>query len=61
MVGKPRVFLTSMSMDDFREEVQELLDNVSDIVVLHIIFIIPMTVNDVNLFFSFTGVSGLSS
>jgi hypothetical protein len=29
--------------------------------VLHIIFVIPMTVNDVNLFFSFRGVSGLSS
>jgi hypothetical protein len=28
---------------------------------LHIIFIIPMTVNDVNLSVSFRGVSGLSS
>jgi hypothetical protein len=28
---------------------------------LHIIFIIPMTVNDVNLYVSFRGVSGLSS
>jgi hypothetical protein len=29
--------------------------------VLHIIFIIPMTINDVNLYVSFGGVSGLSS
>jgi hypothetical protein len=29
--------------------------------VLHIIFIIPMTVNDVNLSVAFRGVSGLSS
>ena len=28
---------------------------------LHIIFFIPMTVNDVNLYVSFRGVSGLSS
>jgi hypothetical protein len=28
---------------------------------LHIIFIIPMTVNDVNLYVDFGGVSGLSS
>jgi hypothetical protein len=30
-------------------------------VLLHIIFIIPMTVNDVNLYVVFRGVSGLSS
>jgi hypothetical protein len=29
--------------------------------VLHIIFIIPMTVNDVNLYVAFRGVSGLNS
>jgi hypothetical protein len=29
--------------------------------VLHIIFVIPMTVNDVNLSVAFRGVSGLSS
>jgi hypothetical protein len=28
---------------------------------LHIIFVIPMTVNDVNLSIAFRGVSGLSS
>jgi hypothetical protein len=28
---------------------------------LHIIFVIPMTVNDVNLYVAFRGVSGLSS
>jgi hypothetical protein len=28
---------------------------------LHIIFFIPMTVNDVNLYVAFRGVSGLSS
>jgi hypothetical protein len=33
MVRKPRVILTSTSMDDFPVEVQELLDNVADIVV----------------------------
>ena len=33
MVRKPRVVLTSTSMDDFAEEIQELLDNFSDIVV----------------------------
>jgi hypothetical protein len=31
------------------------------LLLLHIIFIIPMTVNDVNLYVSFVGVSGLSS
>jgi hypothetical protein len=29
--------------------------------ILHIIFVIPMTVNDVNLYVSFRGVSGLNS
>jgi hypothetical protein len=33
LVRKPRVFLTSNSMDYFLEEVQELLDNFADIVV----------------------------
>jgi hypothetical protein len=33
----------------------------SPVGVLHIIFVIPMTVNDVNLFVAFRGVSGLSS
>jgi hypothetical protein len=33
MVRKPRVVLTSTSMDDFPEEVQNLLDNFVDIVV----------------------------
>jgi hypothetical protein len=33
MVRKPKVFLTSTSMDDFPEEVQALLDNFVDIVV----------------------------
>jgi hypothetical protein len=33
VVRKPRVILTSTSMDDFPEEVQELLDNFVDIVV----------------------------
>ena len=33
MVRKPRVILTSTSMDDLLEEVQELLDNFADIVV----------------------------
>jgi hypothetical protein len=33
VVRKPRVILTSTSMDDFPEEVQELLDNFADIVV----------------------------
>jgi hypothetical protein len=33
VVRKPKVFLTSTSMDDFPEEVQELLDNFVDIVV----------------------------
>jgi hypothetical protein len=33
VVRKPRVVLTSTSMDDFPEEVQELLENFVDIVV----------------------------
>jgi hypothetical protein len=33
VVRKPRVILTSTSMDDLLEEVQELLDNFADIVV----------------------------
>jgi hypothetical protein len=33
VVRKPRVVLTSTTMDDFPEEVQELLDNFVDIVV----------------------------
>jgi hypothetical protein len=33
MVRKPRVVLTSNSMDDFLEEIRELLDNFADIVV----------------------------
>jgi hypothetical protein len=33
MVRKPRVVLTSTSMDDFLEEIWELLDNFADIVV----------------------------
>ena len=33
VVKKPKVVLTSTSMDDFPEEVQELLDNFVDIVV----------------------------
>jgi hypothetical protein len=33
VVRKPRVILASTSMDDFPEEVQELLDNFADIVV----------------------------
>ena len=33
MVRKPRVFLTSTSMDDLLEEIQEFLDNFADIVV----------------------------
>jgi hypothetical protein len=33
VVRKPRVFLTSTSMDDFPKEVQELLENFIDIVV----------------------------
>jgi hypothetical protein len=33
VVRKPRVILTSTSIDDFPEEVQELLDNFADIVV----------------------------
>ena len=33
MVRKPRVILTSTSMDDLPEEVLELLDNFDDIVV----------------------------
>jgi len=33
MVRKPRVLLTSTSMDDFPEEVWDLLDNFVDIVV----------------------------
>ena len=33
MVRKPRVILTSTSVDDLPEEVQELLDNFVDIVV----------------------------
>jgi hypothetical protein len=33
VVRKPRVILTSTSIDDFPEEVQELLDNFVDIVV----------------------------
>jgi hypothetical protein len=33
MVWKPRVILTSTSMDDLPEEVEELLDNFPDIVV----------------------------
>jgi hypothetical protein len=33
VVRKPRVILTSTSMDDFLEEVKELLDNFCDIVV----------------------------
>jgi hypothetical protein len=32
-VRKPRVFLTSTSMDDLPEEVQELLENFADIIV----------------------------
>jgi hypothetical protein len=32
-VRKPRVVLTSTSMDDFPEEIQELLDNFADILV----------------------------
>jgi hypothetical protein len=33
VVRKPRVVLTITSMDDFTKEIQELLDNFSDIVV----------------------------
>jgi hypothetical protein len=33
MVRKPKVFLTSTSMDDFPEEVQEMLENFVDIIV----------------------------
>ena len=33
VVRKPKVILTSTSMDDFPEEVQELLDNFDNIVV----------------------------
>jgi hypothetical protein len=33
VVRKPRIILTTTSMDDFPEEVQELLDNFADIVV----------------------------
>jgi hypothetical protein len=33
VVRKPKVILTSTSMDDFPEEVQEMLDNFYDIVV----------------------------
>jgi hypothetical protein len=33
VVRKPRVVLTSTTIDDFPEEVQELLDKFSDIVV----------------------------
>jgi hypothetical protein len=33
VVRKPRVFLTSTSMDDLPEEIRELLDNLDDIVV----------------------------
>jgi hypothetical protein len=33
VVRKPKVFLTSTSMDDFPKEVQELLENFVDIVV----------------------------
>jgi hypothetical protein len=33
MVGKPRVILTSTSIDDLLEEIQEMMDNFADIVV----------------------------
>jgi hypothetical protein len=33
VVRKPMVILTSTSMDDLPEEIQELLDNLADIVV----------------------------
>jgi hypothetical protein len=33
MVRKPKIILTNTSLDDFPEEVQELLDNFADIVV----------------------------
>jgi hypothetical protein len=33
VVRKPRVILTSTSMEDFPEEIQELLENFADIVV----------------------------
>ena len=33
VVRKPRVFLTSISMDDLPKEIRELLDNFVDIVV----------------------------
>ena len=41
--------------------IEYTIDPQSKIELLHIIFIIPMTVNDVNLSVSFKGVSGLSS